>query len=144
MYFVRNHSLVNSAVANNPMLSLHWIYTRFTALENSLKYGLRSRLSKNTEIFNFNRIEFTPSGSRFFPLKVDPFPEGTHGNNTVHVLKFCTPRFLTKWLWKQCRPRSDCSWRSSVIRVSTVCHSTKYLKKQLHKNKIFAKKVWNE
>ena len=26
-------------------------------------------------------------------------------------------------LGKQCRPRSDCFWRSSLIRVSTVCHS---------------------
>ena len=24
---------------------------------------------------------------------------------------------------KQCRPRSDCSWRSSLIRVYSVCHS---------------------
>ena len=26
-------------------------------------------------------------------------------------------------LSKQCRPRSDCFWRSSLIRVYTVCHS---------------------
>ena len=34
---------------------------------------------------------------------------------------------------KQCRPRSDCSWRSSLIRGYTVYHSTMCFKKQLHK-----------
>ena len=37
---------------------------------------------------------------------------------------------------KQCRPRSDCSWRSNLISVYTVCHATKYFKK----NKIFPSK----
>ena len=30
--------------------------------------------------------------------------------------------FRQTGLRKQCRPQSDCSWRSSVIRVYTVCH----------------------
>ena len=34
--------------------------------------------------------------------------------------------------------------RSSLIRVYTVCHSTKYFKKQLHKSKNLTKKVWNK
>ena len=38
-----------------------------------------------------------------------------------------------KMTYAKCRPRSDCSWRSSLIRVYTVCYSTKYFKKQLHK-----------
>ena len=33
---------------------------------------------------------------------------------------------------------------SSLIRVCTVCQSTKYFKKQLHKKQKLGKKVWNE
>ena len=40
---------------------------------------------------------------------------------------------------KQCRPRSDCSWRSNLIRVYSVCHSTEYFKKQLHKKQYLGK-----
>ena len=47
----------------------------------------------------------------------------------VNVLKFCIQNFICK----QCRPRSDCSRRSSLIRVYTICHSTKYFQKQLHR-----------
>ena len=36
---------------------------------------------------------------------------------------------------KQCRSRSDCCFRSSLIRVYNVCCSTKCIKKQLHKKK---------
>ena len=40
---------------------------------------------------------------------------------------------------------SSNSLRSSLIRVYTVCHSTKYLKKHLHKKENFGKKkVWNK
>ena len=53
--------------------------------------------------------------------------------NMVKVLKFCTPKFLIKWLVQKCSPRSDCSFRSSLIRVYTVCHINMYFKKQLHK-----------
>ena len=74
-------------------------------------------------------------------------------NSMVNILKFYTPKFLRKcymqtvqtqnfWLniiCKQCRPRSDCSWRSSLIRVYTVCHSIKYFKKQLHKKQNLCK-----
>ena len=52
---------------------------------------------------------------------------------TVNVLKVQTPKFLANAICKQCRPRSDCSRRSSLIRVFTVCHSTKHFKRQLHK-----------
>ena len=31
-----------------------------------------------------------------------------------------------------------------MIRVNTVCHSTKYFKKQLHKKQTYAKEVWNK
>ena len=40
----------------------------------------------------------------------------------VNVLKFCTPKFLTK---------ADSDQRSSLIRVYTVCHSSTYLKIQV-------------
>ena len=59
---------------------------------------------------------------------------------TVNVLKFCTQSFWQNVLCKQCRPRSDCSWRSRLIRVYPVCPSTKCFKKQLHKKKKKKKK----
>ena len=46
---------------------------------------------------------------------------------------------------KQCRPRSDCFWWSSLIRVYTVCHYTisKYFK-ELHKKQNLGKiNTWN-
>ena len=49
-------------------------------------------------------------------------------NNTfmVNVQKFQTGVGCQKSLDKQCRPRSDCFFRSSLIRVFPVCHSHKY------------------
>ena len=53
---------------------------------------------------------------------------------------------LQKDIDKQCRPRSDCFWRSSLIRVFPVCYSDKHfvtssLEKQdficQHKRKVF-------
>ena len=40
---------------------------------------------------------------------------------------------------KQCRPRADCCKRSKLIRVYTVCHSTKYSKKKLYKTRPVAR-----
>ena len=60
--------------------------------------------------------------------------------DTVNILKFHTPKVWQNVTCKQCRPRSDCSWRSSLIRVYTDCHSTKYFKKQLHKKQNLGKK----
>ena len=63
----------------------------------------------------------------------------------VNVLKFPTPKFLTKcYICKQCRPRSDCSWRSSLIRVFTVCHSIKHFKRQMHKKQNLRQKSMEE
>ena len=45
---------------------------------------------------------------------------------------------------KQWRPRSDWSWRSSLTRVYTFCHSIKHFKKQLYKKQNSDQKsVWN-
>ena len=57
--------------------------------------------------------------------------------------------YVFQYFWqidicKQCRPRSDCPFRSSLIRVYTVCHFTKYFKKLLHKRKDLTKKVSNK
>ena len=41
----------------------------------------------------------------------------------VNVLKFCRLVACLNSLFKQCRPRSDCFWRSSLIRVVPVCYS---------------------
>ena len=52
--------------------------------------------------------------------------------------------FLQNGICKQCRPQSDCSWRSSLIRIYTVCHSTMYCKKQLReKSKRYGINVQN-
>ena len=40
--------------------------------------------------------------------------------------------------------RSVCSFRSNLIRVYTVCHSTKYFTKQMHKKQNLVKKIWNK
>ena len=44
---------------------------------------------------------------------------------TVNVLKFWTLVTCPKGLDKQVRPRSDCFWRSRLIRVCPVCYSDK-------------------
>ena len=77
----------------------------------------------------------------------------------VNVLKFSTPKYMYHIRWhmstvqtlirlllnqnvsqngtcKQSRPRSDCSWRSSLIRVYIVCHSTQFFKMNCIKSKI--------
>ena len=62
---------------------------------------------------------------------------------TVNFLKFCTPKFKQNGMYKQCRPRSDCSWRSSLIRVYTVCHFMKYRNNCLEKQNL-GQKVWSK
>ena len=54
----------------------------------------------------------------------------------INVLKF-----WQNGIGKQFRPRSDCSWRSSLIRVYTVWHSTRYFRNNCINSKIWAKKV---
>ena len=56
--------------------------------------------------------------------------------------KFLHLSFRLNCICKQCRCRSHCSKRSSLIRVYTVCHSTKYFKKQLHKKQNKCSKVF--
>ena len=46
--------------------------------------------------------------------------------STVNVLKFWTLIACQKGLDKQCRPRSDCFWRSSLIRIFAVCYSNQH------------------
>ena len=68
-------------------------------------------------------------------------------NKTNHL---ATVNFKHKSSWQnviynQCRPRSDCSFwsslRSSLIWVYTVWHVTKYFKKQMHKKQNSGKKM---
>ena len=68
----------------------------------------------------------SPGTSFFLPF--------TQQQSIANVLKFRSPKLLQNGIGKQCRPRSDCSLRSSLIWVCTVWHSTYYFKKQLHKN----------
>ena len=56
-------------------------------------------------------------------------PHGSDQNSsTVNVLKFLTPKFLTKWLMQTVQTQIR-----MLLIVYTVCHSIKGLKKQLHK-----------
>ena len=57
----------------------------------------------------------------------------------INVRKFLTPKFLTKWHMQTVQSQT-----SSLIRVYTVCHYTKYFKKLMHKKPNFDKKVWNK
>ena len=55
---------------------------------------------------------------------------------TAHTLiRLLHKNMQTVW------PRSG--WRSSLIRICIVCHSTKYFKKQLHKKQDLGKKKKN-
>ena len=52
------------------------------------------------------------------------FPNTCTSNTLGHISKFCFYSFIPQNTWckcKLCRPWSDCSWRSSLIRVCTVC-----------------------
>ena len=48
-------------------------------------------------------------------------------NITVNVLKFQTPKSLTKWHMQTVQTQI-----SSLIWVYTACHSTKYFQQQVH------------
>ena len=49
----------------------------------------------------------------------------------VNVLKFCTPKCLTKWHMQTVQEQSD---------LGLLCHSTKCYKKELHKKQNLGKK----
>ena len=66
--------------------------------------------------------------------KVVAFPFNV---SMIHVLKFRTPKFLTKWHMQTLQTEVI---RSSLIRVYTVCHSYKYFETQLHKIQNFGQK----
>ena len=51
---------------------------------------------------------------------------------TVNVLKFQALVACQKCLDKQGRPRSDCFWRSSLIRIFHVCYSDKQFVNSSH------------
>ena len=55
---------------------------------------------------------------------------------TVNVLNLTTI-FLPKRLRQKCRPRSDCFWRSSLIRVFSVCYSDMHFVNFSPENQLF-------
>ena len=59
----------------------------------------------------------------------------------VNVLKLRTLVTCLKNLNKQCRPRSDCLWRSSVIRVFPVCYPDKRVVNSSPENQHF---IWEQ
>ena len=54
----------------------------------------------------------------------------------VNILELCTPKFLIIWH----KQTVQTPIRSSLIRVYTVCHSTKYFRTQLHKKQKLGKR----
>ena len=58
----------------------------------------------------------------------------------VNVLKFCTLTCLTKSHMQTVQTQIRLLLRSSLIRVYTVCYSTKYFKKKLHQKQNSGKK----
>ena len=75
---------------------------------------------------------------------------GTEYRNSSHLtgkktevndLKFWTLVACQKGLDKQCRPRSDCFWRSSLIRVLPVCCSDKHFVNSSPYNQQF---IWDQ
>ena len=60
---------------------------------------------------------------------------------TVDALKFWTLLACQQILDKQSRPRSDCFWRSSLIRIFPVCYSDKHFVNSSPENKRF---IWEK
>ena len=60
----------------------------------------------------------------------------------IFVSPICFLRFQAKQHIQTVRPRSDSSFRSSLIRIYTVCHSS--ISRKLHKSKSLTKKVRNK
>ena len=60
---------------------------------------------------------------------------------TWNVVKFQTLVACQKGLDNQCRPRSDCFWRSCLIRVFPVCHADKYFVNSSHNYQHF---IWEQ
>ena len=60
--------------------------------------------------------------------------------STVNVLKFCAPKFLIKWPKQTVQNQIRLLLKGqSQIRVYAVYHSTKCIKKQLHKKQNLGK-----
>ena len=72
-----------------------------------------------------------------------PFLQVLHKNliHTVNVLKFQKLVTCQACLDKQPRPRSDCFWRSSLIKVFSVCYSDKHFVISSLENKYF---IWKQ
>ena len=135
---VVGHSVATSNVwrlnPNNLRFSLNGplpytkVYLRLTISNNT---DLRSRLlpvvghsvaTSNVWRLNPNNLRFSLNG----PLPYTKvYLRLTISKNTVNVLIFRTLVVCQKGLDKQCRPRSDCFCRSSLIRVFSVCYSDK-------------------
>ena len=74
--------------------------------------------------FNFGRVRSGSSGLVIIKTKPATF-------NYLNICYQNEPRLLIG-LGKQCRPRSDCSSKSSLIRVYTVCSSVYIFLKHYH------------
>ena len=63
--------------------------------------------------------------------------------DTINVLKFQTPKCLTKWHMQPVQTQIRLLLKESLIRVYTVCHLLSILRSKRIKSKIQAKIVWN-
>ena len=103
-----------------------------TALENTFSYYQLKRtnspsLSCFRSIFFSSTVAGGCSGGTGGIFVTDSCLGGGYNIDTMNVLKFPTPKCLTKWHMQTVQTQI------SLIRVYTVCHSMKYFKKQLHK-----------
>ena len=67
-------------------------------------------------------------------------------NNTIQKYGKCPKMLYTNIYDKMtyATVQTQIRMRSSLIRVFTVCHSTKYCKKLMHKKQNLGQKVWNK
>ena len=94
-------------------------------------YGLYSKMTINS----FFYIIYTLVGLELTTQSTLSLRAGLY---TVNVLKFRKPESLKKWNMQTVQ--IQIRLLLSLIRVYTVCHSTKYFKEQLHKKQTLGQK----
>ena len=62
----------------------------------------------------------------------------------VNILKLSYTKLSDKMSYANIADSDQTASEGSLVRVYTVCHSTKYFKKQLHKKQDLGKKIWNK
>ena len=100
------------------------LYMQMSLLDNILTWNAVQTFSIHYKISKFTHASLNIHKLLHFDINKNSF------SLTSHICE--TKRPWTAHhvcLHKKCRLRSDCSWKSSLIKVYTVCHFTKYFKK---------------